>query len=82
MLWYSETSGNLGGQVYDRGATGTTRFLIERDRRVLIGCTITGSDIAEFLHAATIAVVGEVPIDRLRHAVPPFPTRSEIWLAL
>jgi pyruvate/2-oxoglutarate dehydrogenase complex dihydrolipoamide dehydrogenase (E3) component len=51
-------------------------------RRVLLGCTITGSEIADFLHAATIAVAAEVPLERLRHAVPPLPTRSEIWLAL
>jgi hypothetical protein len=49
---------------------------------VLIGCTITGSEVADFLHAATIAVVGEVPLERLPHAVPPFPTRSELWLSL
>jgi pyruvate/2-oxoglutarate dehydrogenase complex dihydrolipoamide dehydrogenase (E3) component len=78
----TETSGNLGGGIYDRHAPGTTRFLVDRDRRVLIGCTITGPDVADFLHAATIAIVGEIPLERLRHAVPPFPTRSEIWLAL
>ena len=78
----TETSGNLGGRVYDRGAPGTARFLVDRDRRVLAGCTITGSDVADFLHAATIAIVGEVPLERLRHAVPPFPTRSELWLSL
>ena len=49
---------------------------------MLIGATITGSEVADFLHAATIAVVGEVPLTRLRHAVPAFPTRSEIWLQL
>jgi len=38
--------------------------------------------VADFLHAATIAVVGEVPLDRLWHAVPSFPTRSELWLKL
>src|SRR5215217_300637 len=76
------TSGNLGGFVYDRAAPGTTRFLVDRERHVLIGCTITGSDVAEFLHAATIAVFGELPLERLRHAVPPFPTRSELWLGL
>ena len=52
-------------------------------RRVDRGrCRITGSEVADFLHAATIAVVGEVPLERLRHAVPTFPTRSEIWLSL
>ncbi len=34
------------------------------------------------LHAATIAVVGEVPLETLLHAVPAFPTRNEIWLNL
>ena len=37
---------------------------------------------ADFLQAATIAIVAEVPLERLRHAVPAFPTRSEIWLKL
>ena len=77
-----ETSANLGGLFYAPNAPGTARFLIDRERRVLIGSTITGSEVADFLHAATIAVVGEVPLERLRHAVPPFPTRSELWLSL
>jgi pyruvate/2-oxoglutarate dehydrogenase complex dihydrolipoamide dehydrogenase (E3) component len=49
---------------------------------VLVGATFTGAEVADFLHAATIAVVAEVPIDRLWHAVPSFPTRSEVWLRL
>jgi dihydrolipoamide dehydrogenase len=73
---------NVGGFYYAPNAPGTTRFLVDRERRVLIGCTITGSEIVDFLHAATLAVVGEVPLERLRHAVPPFPTRSELWLSL
>jgi pyruvate/2-oxoglutarate dehydrogenase complex dihydrolipoamide dehydrogenase (E3) component len=77
-----ETSGNAGGSYYGRGARGTSRFLVDEQRGVLIGATITGSEVTDFLHAATIAVVGEVPVTRLRHAVPPFPTRSEIWLKL
>jgi dihydrolipoamide dehydrogenase len=78
----TETSGNAGGSFYGRGARGTTRFLVDRERRILVGCTITGSDVAELLHAATIAIVGEVPLERLRHAVPAFPARSEVWLQL
>jgi pyruvate/2-oxoglutarate dehydrogenase complex dihydrolipoamide dehydrogenase (E3) component len=78
----TETSGNAGGLFYAPNAAGTVRFLVDRERGVLIGCTITGSEVADFLHAATIAIVGEVPLDRLRHAVPPFPTRSEVWLSL
>ncbi|HTE63523.1 MAG TPA: NAD(P)/FAD-dependent oxidoreductase [Solirubrobacteraceae bacterium] len=81
-VYDTETSGNLGGEFYGHNAPGTTRFLVDRERRVLVGCTITGSEVVDFLHAATIAVVGEVPLERLRHAVPPFPTRSELWLSL
>jgi dihydrolipoamide dehydrogenase len=76
------TSGNAGGSFYGRGARGTSRFLVDERRGVLVGATITGSEVADFLHAATIAIVGEVPLTRLRHAVPSFPTRSEIWLKL
>jgi pyruvate/2-oxoglutarate dehydrogenase complex dihydrolipoamide dehydrogenase (E3) component len=76
------TSGNAGGSFYGRNARGTTRWLVDRERRIVVGCTITGSEVADFLHAATIAVVGELPLERLRHAVPAFPTRSEIWLTL
>jgi dihydrolipoamide dehydrogenase len=81
-VYDTETSGNAGGSFYGRGAPGTTRFVVDRARRVLVGCTITGSEVADFLHAATIAVTAEVPLERLRHAVPSFPTRSEIWLSL
>ena len=78
----TETSGNAGGSYYGRGAPGTARLLIDRERGLVVGATITGAEVADMLHAATIAIVGEVPLDRLRHAVPCFPTRSEIWLAL
>jgi dihydrolipoamide dehydrogenase len=77
-----ETSGNAGGSYYGRNAPGTSRLIIDKGRGVLVGATITGAEIADFLHAATIAIVGEVPVARLRHAVPAFPTRSEIWLNL
>jgi pyruvate/2-oxoglutarate dehydrogenase complex dihydrolipoamide dehydrogenase (E3) component len=76
------TSANAGGSFYGRGARGTSRFVIDENRGVIVGATITGSEVADFLHAATIAVVGEVPLTRLRHAIPAFPTRSEIWLYL
>jgi pyruvate/2-oxoglutarate dehydrogenase complex dihydrolipoamide dehydrogenase (E3) component len=76
------TSANAGGSFYGRGARGTSRFLIDEERGVIVGATITGSEVADFLQAATIAIVGEVPLTRLRHAIPAFPTRSEIWLYL
>lgn len=77
-----ETSGNAGGSFIGRGAAGTARLVIDEGRQVIVGATITGSEIQEALHAATIAVVGEVPLDDLWHAVPAFPTRSELWLRL
>ena len=77
-----ETSGNAGGSFVGRGAPGTARLVVDEDRRLVVGATITGAEVAEALHAATIAVVGEVPLDRLWHAVPCFPTRSELWLRL
>jgi dihydrolipoamide dehydrogenase len=78
----TETSGNAGGSFYGRGATGTSRLLIDKERRLVVGATFTGAEVQDMLHAATIAIVGEVPLERLRHAVPCFPTRSEIWLSL
>ena len=78
----TSTSGNAGGSFYGRNAPGTARLLIDRERRLVVGATITGAEVADMLHAATIAIVGEIPLDRLRHAVPCFPTRSEIWLQL
>jgi pyruvate/2-oxoglutarate dehydrogenase complex dihydrolipoamide dehydrogenase (E3) component len=77
-----QTSGTAGGSFYGRGARGTTRIVVDEDRRVLVGATFVGSEVADFVHAATIAIVGEVPLERLWHAVPSFPTRSEIWLRL
>jgi pyruvate/2-oxoglutarate dehydrogenase complex dihydrolipoamide dehydrogenase (E3) component len=76
------TEGNAGGSFVGRDAPGTCRIVVDEDRRVIVGATFTGTEVAESLHAATIAVVGEVPLDRLWHAVPSFPTRSELWLNL
>jgi pyruvate/2-oxoglutarate dehydrogenase complex dihydrolipoamide dehydrogenase (E3) component len=76
------TQANAGASFYGRDAPGTTRLVVDEDRRVLAGVTFTGFEVADFLHAATIAVTAEVPLERLWHAVPSFPTRSEVWLRL
>jgi pyruvate/2-oxoglutarate dehydrogenase complex dihydrolipoamide dehydrogenase (E3) component len=77
------TQGSAGASFYGRDdARGTTRLVVDDDRGVIVGATFTGPEVAEFLQAATIAVVGEVTLDRLFHAVPAFPTRSEVWLYL
>jgi pyruvate/2-oxoglutarate dehydrogenase complex dihydrolipoamide dehydrogenase (E3) component len=77
-----ETSANAGGSFHGRNAPGTTRIVVDEGRRVIVGATFVGPETADFLHAATIAVAGEVPLERLWHAVPAFPTRSEVWLKL
>ena len=77
-----ETGGNAGGSFVGKNAPGTARLVVDEERRVVVGATITGAEVAEALHAATIAVVAEVPLDELWHAVPAFPTRSELWLRL
>jgi pyruvate/2-oxoglutarate dehydrogenase complex dihydrolipoamide dehydrogenase (E3) component len=77
-----DTGGNAGGSFVGKGAVGTARLVVDEDRGIVVGATITGAEIAEALHAATIAVVSEVPLDDLWHAVPAFPTRSELWLRL
>ncbi len=61
---------------------GTSQLVIDRARNVVVGATFVGPEIGELVHAATIAIVGEVPLDRLWHAVPAFPTMSELWLRL
>jgi pyruvate/2-oxoglutarate dehydrogenase complex dihydrolipoamide dehydrogenase (E3) component len=76
------TEGSAGGSFVGHGAPGIARIVVDEDREVIVGATFTGVDVAESLHAATIAVIGEVPLERLWHAVPCFPTRSELWLNL
>jgi pyruvate/2-oxoglutarate dehydrogenase complex dihydrolipoamide dehydrogenase (E3) component len=76
------TGGNPGGSFIGKGAAGTARLVADERRGVLVGFTVTGTEVAESLHAATIAIQGEVPLERLWHAVPAFPTRSELWLRL
>ena len=61
---------------------GAARLVVDESRRVVVGATFVGPEVAEMLHAATVAVVGQVPLSRLWHAVPAYPTRSEIWLRL
>jgi dihydrolipoamide dehydrogenase len=77
-----DTSGIAGASFHGRHAPGTTRFVVDVERGLLVGATFVGPEVAELLHAATIAIVGEVPFATLEHAIPAFPTRSELWLDL
>lgn len=69
-----------GATVQADDYAGWARAVVDEERGVLVGATFLGPGVGELLHAATIAVVGEVPIDRLWHAVPAYPTLSEVWL--
>ncbi|MBG6217942.1 dihydrolipoamide dehydrogenase [Arthrobacter sp. CAN_A6] len=71
-----------GSALHSDGYEGWAQMVVDEDRKVLVGMTFAGPDVAELLHAATIAIVGEVPLDRLWHAVPSYPTISEVWLRL
>ncbi|MEV0136075.1 NAD(P)/FAD-dependent oxidoreductase [Dactylosporangium sp. NPDC050688] len=71
-----------GAALHADGYQGQARMVVDEDRQVIVGCTFVGPDVAELLHAATVAVAGEVPLHRLWHAVPAFPTVSEVWLRL
>ncbi|MGC5004409.1 NAD(P)/FAD-dependent oxidoreductase [Streptomyces sp. NBC_00353] len=71
-----------GSGLYASGYRGRARMVVDLDREILLGVTFVGPGIGELLHSATVAVAGEVPIDRLWHAVPAFPTISEVWLRL
>ena len=72
----------MGAKLYADGYTGRARMVVDLDRGYLLGVTMVGPGVTELLHSATIAVAGQVPIDRLWHAVPCFPTISELWLRL
>jgi pyruvate/2-oxoglutarate dehydrogenase complex dihydrolipoamide dehydrogenase (E3) component len=71
-----------GAYLYADGYRGRARMVVDLDDNVLLGVTFVGPGVAELLHSATIAVAAQVPIERLWHAVPCFPTISEVWLRL
>ena len=76
------TDGSAGASFQGKDTGGTSRIVVDQARKTIVGATFTGFETADFLQAATIAIVGEVPLSRLRHAIAPYPTRSEIWLKL
>ena len=76
------TSGTPGASFHGRNTPGTSRLVVDEDRSVIVGATFSGVEVADWLQAATIALVGEIPLAALWEAVPAFPTRSEVWLRL
>jgi len=76
------SAGTAGASFVGRSTRGSAQLVIDAARDVVVGATFVGFEVAEWLQAATIAVVGEVPIAQLWDCVPAFPARSEVWLAL
>jgi dihydrolipoamide dehydrogenase len=76
------TDGSPGASFQGKGTGGRSRLVIDRSTDTIVGATFTGFETADFLQAATLAIVAEVPLARLRHAIAPYPTRSEVWLKL
>jgi dihydrolipoamide dehydrogenase len=76
------TDGTAGASFQGKETGGTSRLVVDKQRQVIVGATFTGFETADFLHAATIAIVAEVPLSKLRHAVAAYPSRSEVWLKL
>ena len=75
--------GNVAGAgLFADDYRGHAQLVVDEDRQVIVGLTLAGPGVGEMIHAATIAVVGEVPLSRLWHAVPSYPTMSELWLRL
>jgi pyruvate/2-oxoglutarate dehydrogenase complex dihydrolipoamide dehydrogenase (E3) component len=68
--------------LHGEDTAGTAQLVIDTPRRTIVGATFTGPAAAELVHAATIAITGQVTLDALWHAVPAFPTLSEVWLRL
>lgn len=71
-----------GASLLRDDAEGTVQIIVDAESDTLLGATFVGPEVAELVHAATVAIVGQVPISVLRHAVPSFPTASEVWLRL
>jgi dihydrolipoamide dehydrogenase len=77
-----DMAGFAGTSLLRDGYVGRAKLVIDRARDTLVGATFVGADVAELVHAATVAVVGGVTMEQLWHVVPSYPTMSEIWLKL
>jgi pyruvate/2-oxoglutarate dehydrogenase complex dihydrolipoamide dehydrogenase (E3) component len=71
-----------GAALLGKGVSGTAQLVIDRQRRTVVGATFAGPGVGEMIHAATIAIVSGITLEQLWHAVPAFPTVSEVWLRL
>jgi dihydrolipoamide dehydrogenase len=77
-----DTSQVSGAALLLDGYVGRAKLVIDRARDVLVGATFVGTGSAELVHSATVAIIGGVTLSDLWHAVPSYPTVSEVWLRL
>ncbi|GAB4095094.1 FAD-dependent oxidoreductase [Brachybacterium horti] len=75
-------TGAAGTALLRDDAAGTAQIVVDAASRTLLGATLVGPEAGELIHAATVAIVGRVPVSVLRHAVASYPAASEIWLRL
>ncbi|MGW0818075.1 dihydrolipoyl dehydrogenase family protein [Streptomyces viridiviolaceus] len=71
-----------GASLYGDGYKGRARMVVDLEDEIVRGVTFVGPGVGELIHSATVAVAGQVPVSRLWHAVPSYPTISEAWLRL
>ena len=71
-----------GASLYADDYAGRAEVVVDTERRTVVGMTLVGPGVGELIHSATVAVVGEIPLERLWHAVPSYPTIAEVWLRL
>ncbi|MEU3294994.1 NAD(P)/FAD-dependent oxidoreductase [Streptomyces longwoodensis] len=71
-----------GAGLYADGYQGRARMVVDLEEEIVLGVTLVGPGVGELIHSATVAVAGRVPVSRLWHAVPSYPTISEVWLRL
>ncbi|MFI8191841.1 dihydrolipoyl dehydrogenase family protein [Streptomyces sp. NPDC085946] len=77
-----DLSSVAGAGLYADGYKGRARMVVDLEDEILRGVTLVGPGVGELIHSATVAVAGQVPVGRLWHAVPSYPTISEVWLRL
>ncbi len=77
-----DLSSVAGASLYGDGYRGRARMVVDLEEEIVRGVTLVGPGVGELIHAATVAVAGRVPVSRLWHAVPSYPTISEVWLRL
>jgi pyruvate/2-oxoglutarate dehydrogenase complex dihydrolipoamide dehydrogenase (E3) component len=72
----------IGSILHADGYTGWAQWIVDPASNTLLGATFVGRDVADLLHASTVAIAAGVTLGRLVHAVPSFPTMTEVYLTL